>query len=443
MKSPSYFLTAWLVLAIASCSSTSIVIDNLASDDPKPENIILFISDGSGPASFTMARDFLRAQNIRQQLYLDAILTGSLETWSASNSITGSGPSATSLGSGVKSNNLALGMDADNQPVPSILAKAEAAGLNTGVIVTREVYDATPGSFTAHVTNRYEFRDEIVNQQLDSGVDLLIGGGLDRFTPIEDGGLREDGRNMLAVGQQKGYSVATSRSGWDAIESLPALVLLAEKQLDFEIDRVPTNAPSLAEMTSRALQLLEESGKPFFLLVEGSTIDLGGHDNDAAAHVRDIIAYDEAVKVALDFAANNQKTLVVSTSDHETGGLSVGRSYTWHPSVIAGIRSSHNVVVEQIKNRPQDIRGVVAEYMGIVDLSDEELALIATATTRNQYNQVLGEIVGDRAFINWASLSHTAVDVNLYAFGPGSDTFIGHFDNTYVGQQLPILLGLE
>lgn len=431
-----------LSLLLAACASPQ----RLTTSDevaPKPQNVIMFISDGTGPASITLARDFLRHQGTRQQLYLDQILTGSLETYSASHLITGSGAAATALASGFKSNNLTVGQDAEGNPVRSIIEKAEAAGLSTGVVVTREVYDATPASFTAHVNNRYNDRDDIVSQQLESGIDFLAGGGRDRFIPEENGGRREDGRNMLDEARAKGYTVAENRAAWDAIGSLPALAILEEAKLPYELDRNPDLIPSLAEMTAKAIQLLDATGNGFFLLVEGSRIDLAGHDNDAPAHVRDLIAYDEAVRVALDFARQEGSTLVLATSDHETGGLAVGSNYTWNPEVLAVATASHDTVATRLADNPDATRAIMQQFYKISDLSEDELQMIQSAETRNQYDRTLGKVIGARAFLHWASLGHTAVDVNLYAFGPGAEYFRGHFDNTYVGRKLPELLGLE
>ena len=248
---------------------------------------------------------------------------------------------------------------------------------------------------------------------------------------------------MLDEARAKGYTVAENRAAWDAIGSLPALAILEEAKLPYELDRNPDLIPSLAEMTAKAIQLLDATGNGFFLLVEGSRIDLAGHDNDAPAHVRDLIAYDEAVRVALDFARQEGSTLVLATSDHETGGLAVGSNYTWNPEVLAVATASHDTVATRLADNPDATRAIMQQFYKISDLSEDELQMIQSAETRNQYDRTLGKVIGARAFLHWASLGHTAVDVNLYAFGPGAEYFRGHFDNTYVGRKLPELLGLE
>ena len=432
-----------LVLAIsiaAGCTGAQSV--STESNPPHPRNVIFFISDGTGPASFTLARDFLRESNIRQNLYLDEILVGTMETRSASHLITGSASAATAMASGVKTNNLVVGQDPAGNPLKSILEKANTRGLRTGIVVTREVTDATPAAFTAHVEHRYDDELEIAVQQLNSGIDLLVGGGLEMFEPKASGGKRTDGRDLLIEARAKGFNVATNRGEWERVQTLPVLALLARDKLAYEIDRNPTDAPSLAELVAKALDLLDQPGKGFFLMVEGSRIDLAGHDNDAPAHVNDLIAFDEAVKVGLDFAKENGETLIISTSDHETGGLSIGRNYTWNPGLLRQMRASHDTTVTMLQNGRHP-NNVFRDYYGIYDLTPGEVAQLDSLNSRNDFDRAVGKIVGDRLLIDWNSLGHTAVDVNVYAYGPGSDLFRGHFDNTHIGLTLPLVMGFE
>ncbi|NND73234.1 MAG: alkaline phosphatase [Rhodothermales bacterium] len=433
-------LLVFLVTILSGCSG---MVQNPQDSQPvKAKNVILFISDGTGPASFTLARDYLRATGNRRNLYLDDILVGTMETSSASHLITGSGAAATAMASGYKTNNLVIGQDPDGNPLRSILEKAEAAGMHTGVIVTREITDATPAAFTAHVAHRYDNELDVAVQQLSSGADILVGGGLEMFQLESQGGKRTDGRDLVEEARAGGYEVVTSRQEWDQVQNLPVLALLARDKLAYEIDRNPLDAPSLAELVDKSIQMLDQAGTGFFLLVEGSRIDLAGHDNDAPAHLHDLIAYDEAVNVGLNFARKNGETLVISTSDHETGGLSIGRSYTWYPDKMQSMTASHDSTVTMLQNgaSPTD---VLKQYYGIEDVSPAELARLDTLTLRNDYDRALGEVIGDRLFIDWATTGHTAVDVNVYAFGPGSSAFRNHFDITHIGLVLPDLMGLQ
>ena len=120
--------------------------------------------------------------------------------------------------------------------------------------------------------------------------------------------------------------------------------------MSYTIDRVPSQQPSLAEMAQTALEALHkatvDSKEGFFLLIEGSRIDMASHSNDPVGHVHDVLAFNEAFHVARKFIEKHGGVLI-STSDHETGGISVGRQinasypeYVWYPEVLAN--ASHS-----------------------------------------------------------------------------------------------------
>jgi alkaline phosphatase len=198
-------------------------------------------------------------------------------------------------------------------------------------------------------------------------------------------------------------------------------------------------------MTAKALDLLDEDPDGFFLMVEGSRIDHAAHGNDAAAHLHDMLAYDAAVATALDFARRDGRTLVISVADHETGGLTLGRrgASGWNPDVLSRVRASHSPIVSQLAEGG-DVETVLASYVGIDDLSDEERELFETAGTESgALSAALTQVVGHRAGVGWTTGGHTAVDVNLYAFGPGRESFIGNLDNAEVGRRIAQLMGLD
>ena len=413
---------------------------DVSAGHERPRNIILFISDGCGPASFTLARDFLRTRGRASQLSLDGIRVGSVQTYATDALITDSASSATAYACGVKTRNGMIGMGPDSTIVQSVVEIAEAAGIATGLVATSRVTHATPASFAAHVPNR-GMENEIAAQMVSAGVDLILGGGYRFFVPEGDGGARKDGRDLLAEARASGHDVALPGQRLEAITRLPAIGLFAADHLPYEVDREPGSIPSLAEMTTLALNLLSDDPDGFFLMVEGSRIDHAAHANDLGGHLHDILAYDEAIKVGLDFATGNGETLVISVSDHETGGLTIGRSvdgksmYAWKPEVAAGLTGSHDAILEAIYDRGTAPADAVREFLGITDLTDSEVETLVK-TTRSSANSVLGEIVGRRAFVGWTTGGHTAVDVNLYAFGPGSSAFHGHLDNAELGRLL-------
>lgn len=432
-----------LLVLLGGCRTTSETSVAVRADPVLPQNIILFVSDGCGPASFTMTRQFLAEQRQIGGLALDSILVGHVATRAANALITDSASSATAYACGIRTNNGMIGMAPDGSSRESLVEVAEAAGMSTGLVVTTRLTHATPASFSAHVPDR-GMEAEIASQQVTSGVDLMIGGGRRFFLPESAGGSRDDGRDLLAEAADRGYRVVNDWLGVDTLSSLPVLAFLAADHMPYEVDR-PDSIPSLAAMTQRGIDLLSDDEDGFFLLVEGSRIDHAAHSNDAAGHVHDIIAYDAAVSVALRYARANENTLVVSVSDHETGGLTIGRSvdgrskYEWHPDVLDQISASHDVILGAIRNDGRPAREVLESYTGITDFTDEEVGSLASGSW-GAANAALGEMISRRTLIGWTTGGHTAVDVNLFAFGPGSERMKGHVENAELGSKLIALV---
>ena len=469
MKLFSY-LTALLLFSVlpAQAQQDSAAADSVAATSG-PKNVILFISDGGGPASFTMARDYLRDQKRQSALALDSLLVGAVRTYSSDSRITDSAASGTAMSAGVKTYNGAIAVDTLQRPVATVLEAAEARGMATGLVATSRITHATPASFAAHVPSR-GMEDEIAVQMLEGGIDAIFGGGRRHFTADSSlGGGRPDSLDLFAQAEAAGYHVALDREGFGALQA-PALALFTPDHMAYEIDRDSTQEPSLAEMTTKAINLLSGDEDGFFLMVEGSRIDHAGHANDAAAHLHDVLAYDQAIAAALDFARRDGETLVVSTSDHETGGLSLGRNvdgvsvYTWEPRVLAGVHASHGAMIgemmaangtahtdtaaAQADSAGAALGSAFTEAMhslaGVDDLSEEEATSLQAALADGALlNALLSEIVSRRAVIGWATNGHTAVDVNLYAFGPGAERFTGNQDNTLVGKKIADLLGFD
>lgn len=421
-----------------------------AAAQEHPRNIIFFITDGFGPASVTLTRDYAGYTEGRDVLSFDTMLVGMARTWSTNSRVTDSAAGATALATGHKSYNGAIAVDTAGQPLATVLEGAAKKGMATGLVVTTRITHATPAGFSAHVAQRASEND-VAEQQAALGIDLLIGGGLRQFLPTEAGGKRTDGRNLIEELAARGYTVASTKAELEALTHLPAIALLRENQLEYEIDRDPAKEPSLTEMTMKAIELLSQSDKGFFVMIEASRIDHAAHENDAAAHIHDTLAFDEAIAAAVRWAKQDGNTLVLSTSDHETGGLTVGRAingrgvYNWKPEKIVPIKRSQMVISAKILEgaRPDSI---LAADMGLTDLTDDDHALLSAALAKKRTQDIsyaISEILGRRAIIGWTTDGHTAVDVNIYAYGPGFERFRGNMDNHVVGQRVAELLGID
>lgn len=291
-----------LSLACLTLSASSLVAQNV-------KNIIYLIGDGMGLASVSMMQlennynptIFDQAQNIALQ-----------KTYSANNRITDSAASGTALATGFKTNNTYLGMVADGTPVESIMDVAKREGMATGVVVTTYLQHATPAAFYAHTPSRHEYLT-ITEQLTNSSLDVAIGGGMAYFKELYGQSVAE----QLAT---KGFTIATTLDEVKQLGSNERIVALLG---DYEVSN---NAGAyLGEATREALRILsnKSSNDGFVLMVEGSLIDGCGHGNNAEAQQVEMRGFMGAVEVAVEFAKQNPGTLIVVTSDHETGGLSL------------------------------------------------------------------------------------------------------------------------
>jgi alkaline phosphatase len=413
-----------------------------------PRNVILFISDGCGPASFTLAREYLRYKEAGP-LALDGHMVGSISTFAADTRVTDSAASGTAMACGVKTSNGAIAVDTAGRPVATILEAAERRGMATGLVVTSTISHATPAVFSAHVPSRGD-QPEIARQQLEQGIEVMFGGGEEFYLPEPAGGRRNDAVNLFDLAAEKGYQIARNRDEFLAFDRTPALAIFGPGQMTLEIDRDPTEEPSLEEMTRKAIELLDDEPDGFFLMVEGSRIDHAAHANDVAAHLHEILQFDAAVAVALEFAKQNGNTLIAATSDHETGGMSLGRTiggrsvYSWWPEVIDRVPASHGGLVQMADDRGVGICDVLSEDVDISCTAADE-AELARADSAGvwQMQAAIGEIISRAAGVGWTTGGHTAVDVNMYAYGPAADHFIGHHDNTAVGLKIAEIMGFD
>lgn len=308
-------------------------------------NLIFMVSDGMGPTSLSLTRSFRQyTQGLpwTDALVIDKHIIGQSRTRSSSSFITDSAAGATAFSCGKKSYNGAISILPDHTPCGTVMEAAKKAGYLTGLVVTTRITDATPACFAAHVAKR-EYEDRIAEQLLGEyplglTVDLMLGAGRCHFLPNNTAGsCRSDDRDLRKVAETKGINYIDNRRDFDVLKlgsavKLPILGLFADHDIPYEVDRrfEEDTYPSLEEMAKTALAALSEatkdSEKGFFLMIEGSRIDHAGHANDPVAQVHEVLAYDRTMQVVLDFLEKDQTDgLMISTSDHETGGLATAR----------------------------------------------------------------------------------------------------------------------
>lgn len=276
--------------------------------DKELRNIVLLIGDGLGVSQISAA-----ATANHNKLFMEQLpVVGLNKTYSASAYITDSGAAGTAIATGHKTKNQSIGVNADGQPVQSILELAEANGYATGLVSTSKITHATPAAFIAHEKDRNSY-EAIAADFLDTDIEVFIGGGEGDFAA------RKDGQNLVETLQARDYTIACSIEQVQNSKGEKLAGLLNEGHLP----RYSERGEMLVPATEKALEMLSANKKGFFLMVEASQIDWGGHENSARYVIEETLDFDRAVGKALEFAVKDGHTLVIVTSDHETGGMSV------------------------------------------------------------------------------------------------------------------------
>jgi len=435
------------------------------------KNVILMISDGFGPASETYARSYY--QHVHKLPYnfttpLDEIFVGTSRTRSSDSLVTDSAAGATAFACAMKSYNAAIAVDPSKVACGTVLEAAKSIGYTTGLVVTSRITHATPACFSAHVVHR-DLEDIIARHQigdyvLGRQVDILLGGGRCFFLPQNvAGSCRQDDVDVLEMADNNGFSYIQSRKEFDKLkpkQKLPLLGLFTLDHMSYEIDRDRKLEPSLAEMTTKTLQMLTHatgnSDKGFFLMVEGSRIDMAAHSNDPASHVYDILAYHETIKVVKAYVKSHPGTIMISVSDHETGGLSLARQnsedypkYRWLPEVITRVKKSAYILSTELlayegRDKERFIREkILFGGLGIENPTEEEIKWLMEKNDQLAIEFYLGTMVSKRAEIGWATHGHSGLDVNLYAYGAGTESLRGNVENTNIGDFISQYLELN
>lgn len=275
--------------------------------------------------------------------------------------ITDSASGATAFSTGYKSYNSAIGVDKDTIARETILEWAAKQNKATGVVSTSSITHATPASFFAHVARR-GWEEDIALDFLNGSVDFAAGGGIKFFND------RKDGRDLLAELNARGTEVSTKALNKKPSLGKQHLYLLApngmKKMSEGRGDFLPQAAKT-------AIDFLAEDEDGFFLMVEGSQIDWGGHNNDADYVIQETLDFDKAIGLALDFAERDGNTLVVVTADHETGGLSLSSATVFGQSDYGIVKPSFSTGGHSATLIPVFAYGPGAEhFMGIYQNND-------------------------------------------------------------------------
>lgn len=468
MKACSYVVRITLILLVLV---TGIPVTGLAAESfGRARGIILFIGDGMGINQLRSAGIYSQ-QVLNKPLAIDSIPTrGTTTTYSADSEVTDSAAASTALYSGNKVNNGAVNILPDGRQLSTIGHAGKKAGLSVGVVSTTRITHATPAGVFSRSPDR-DLENLIADQMLEFEPDVAMGGGLRHFVPqSRKGSKRNDDKDLIQVMTGKGYKFVASRLELEEVDlsvTHKLLGLFAMSHMAFEIDRLnvpdPANQPDLAAMTKVALTILERNPKGFLVMVEGGRIDHACHAHDIKASIYDTIAFDAAVKLALEYQKTHPDVLVLVTADHETGGLALGSGakYALDITALQPIGNSLEYLCGRIAKQPGNMEAIVKA--GGFDLSDSERALLSkyppetgpdAVPELSPYKGMLKEYVfswphyalslieSERSRVGWASFVHTAQPVITYAIGPGDEEFSGLYDNTDIAKKMVRLLGL-
>jgi len=404
--------------------------------EPEIKNVIFLIGDGMG-VSYTSAYRYLKdnpGTKVAERTEFDKYLVGQQMTYpeDSAQNITDSASAATAMSAGVKTYNAAIAVDNDKSEVKTVLEAAKEKGKATGLVATSEITHATPASFGAHDENRKNMNsiaDDYYNELIKGKhkIDVLLGGGKSNF-------VRPD-VNLAKAFEKDGYSYVTDKNQMLKDKNEQVLGLFASEGLPKMIDR-PSETPSLADMTSSAIQRLNKDKDGFFLMVEGSQVDWAGHDNDIVGAMSEMEDFEKAYKAAMEFAKKDKHTLVVATADHSTGGFSIGAKgiYNWYGEPIKAAKRTPDFMADAIV-KGADVEKTLKQYINqnVVKLTDGEIKTVTEAAKSKNVTNVdnaIEAVFDNRTNTAWTTGGHTGEDVPVYAYGPYKDRFAGQVDNT-------------
>lgn len=276
----------------------------------EPINIILLIGDGMGTSQLSVPYQY----GDKEPVFSSFVNVGLVETGSATHKVTDSGAGATAMFTGRKSYNNAIGVDTDTLIRKNLTEILSAMGYMTGVISTASITDATPAGFYAHASDRTMHYD-IAEYLLNSGIDFFAGGGVKYFLSSEGNDRFEQHNIELNLTRIKKIRKPEEGRRYGFLLAMDGMPKMTEGRGDF-----------LTKATKSALDYLSTSDSGFMLVVESAQIDWAGHANDADYLIAEMMDFEETVRAALDFAKKQGNTLVIVTSDHETGGFTLGAS---------------------------------------------------------------------------------------------------------------------
>lgn len=419
----------------------------------KAQNIIFMVSDGMSIGTLVMAnlysqRKFGYSTNWMSLYESGLVSRGVMDMASANSIVTDSAAASSSWGGGMRVNNGSLNVGPNGEEYLPILQKFKNAGKKVGCVTTVPITHATPAGFSVYTKSRGSM--EVIAEIYSTlGFDVMMGGGNKYFDALQ----RKDKKDMYSIFRKKGYTVVRDKQEMQkAPKNRPILGTFDEEALSYARDHqsddvLKAKIPTLAEMTQKAIDQMKDHPKGFVMQVEGGKVDWAAHGNDVAALLYDQLAFDEAVKVAIDFAKQDGNTLVVLTSDHGNAnpGLIYGKKANENFDKIQKFTQTNEWILQGIA--PTDsiakVKERVAQANAGIMITDEEAKEILGYYSKAKFEdglynprhlpfKLLSEIQKPHTSVGWISMDHSSDYTELAMFGPGSQYLKPFMKNTEI-----------
>lgn len=507
--------------------SLAVIILCSSTTQAKVKNVILLFADGVGPGQIGLLDTFKKNSRLAKDkvVYIGKAMemasVGSVQTHAYKSLTVDSAAAASQVSTTVPTFGEMVGINHEGTPVTHLAELAKQHGLSVGLVSDTKMTHATPAGFIAHVAHR-SLENTIANQILESDVDVLFSGGLSHFLPANAKGRsthfrklipshlklkskRKDNVDLLKRAQDKGYKLLFDRKELLHTKAGKVLGLFASSYIPFRIEerfvKKPV-APTLPDMAKKAVELLSRNQKGFFLMVEAGKVDTCAHNNDAGCMLHELLVYDETVGTLLKWVESRDDTLLVISSDHETGGF--GFSYSMHnipkpykPKGKAFSRYQYKPrfdfgqpnVIDQIYKQKKTFYSIFAEFDKKKNKSpwsfvktfnkysefklslDEGKRVFKTRKNPHRIpwheqlkdrkiplfheyvnyfplgklnrSSIVAAVLAERQGLVWSTSTHTATPVHAIAIGPGQEKFRGLYHSTVLGKKLRAALGLN
>lgn len=438
---------SFLNLGLLAAVSTSLGIPARAQTTPsstskkQAKNIIFLVSDGMSLGTLTMADLLLQRKYGHPSFWLNLYRQGKgthalVDTASADSLVTDSAAGSSSWGCGIRVKNGFLNITPDGRKPKTILQKFKEGGKATGCVTTVTITHATPAGFCVNEKSRGN-EAGIAASYFDRKFDVMMGGGTEFFSSDT----RKDKRDLFGDFAKSGYQVARTKAEMNAAKAgKPLLGVFTKGALPYSLDRVSNpelmeKTPTLAEMETKAIEILSANPNGFVLQVEGGKVDWAAHGNDVGALVYDQIAFDEAIATALRFAESNGETLVIMTTDHGNSnpGLIKCKKVNACFDTLQHFKHTNEWVLKNIQktDSPDKVISLIKENQGFTVTKTEAADILthySSLKSEELYNAYklpfrrYAEIQKTYTSVGWSGMDHSADYGELGMYGPFSET---------------------